>query len=184
MLQLSTKDTTLWDELNECFIDVKASRVQLEHSLISISKWETIYEKPFPGLNNKPIEGDEFVQYIKCMIITPNSDPNLCHVFKNPPFINQIEEYMNRKMTGTFFGDDKTDKTTKKKVITSELVYYWMIAANIPFECDKWHINRLFTLINVCGEENKTGKNSDMKDVYARNRMLNELNRKRFHSKG
>lgn len=183
MLQLSTKDTTLWDEQNERFIDVKAARVQLEHSLISISKWESIYEKPFPGLNNKPIEGDEFIKYIKCMIITPNADPNLCYLLASTA-ANQIEKYMNRKMTATFFGESKPDKVTKKRIITSELVYYWMIAANIPFECDRWHINRLFTLINVCGEENKTGKKSDMKDVYARNRMLNELNRKRFNSKG
>lgn len=187
MLQLDTKAARLWDEEHECFINVKASRVQLEHSLISISKWESIYEKPFPGLNKKELTGEELVQYVKCMMVTPNVDPNLCYLLATTSTVNQIEEYMNRKMTATFFSDedDKVNKK-KKKIITSELVYYWMIAAGIPLECEKWHINRLFTLINICGEENKTGKSkkSDMQYIYARNRKLNEYNRKRFKSKG
>lgn len=183
MLQLSVKTTSLWDERNECFMQIKGCTVQLEHSLISISKWESIYEKPFPGLNNKPFDTEEFIQYIKCMIITPNTDPNLCYLLASN-YADDIEKYMNRKMSATFFSDDKDKSKKSTKLITSELIYYWMTSSNIPIETEKWHINRLLMLINVCSEENKPPKKQNLNDIYARNRKLNEFNRRRFRSKG
>ena len=98
--------------------------------------------------------------------------------------ITNIENYINDEMTATTFKNGNDKKTSSKKIVTSEEIYYWMIALNIPFECEKWHLNRLLTLIRVCNMKNSPKKKMSKKDIYARNREINQANRNKYNSKG
>lgn len=168
MLPVYVPAAEFFDERTEEFIEVKACTLQLEHSLISISKWEAKWRKPFLGTDEKTEE--ETLDYIRCMTITQNVDPMVYKAMPNSE-IQRIKEYINAPMTATWFKDDK--RPPSRKVITSELVYYWMIAQNIPFECEKWHFNRLMTLIRICGEKSAPQKKmskSDRKSLMAQRR--------------
>lgn len=154
MLQVNIPAAEYFDERTEEFIEVKAYTLQLEHSLISISKWEAKWCKPFLGKDEKTEE--ETLDYIRCMTITQNVDPMAYRALPDSE-LQRIKDYINAPMTATWF-NDKDKKQPNRRVITSELVYYWMVAQNIPFECEKWHFNRLMTLIRICGEKNQPPK--------------------------
>lgn len=168
MLPVHVPATEFFDERTEEFIEVKACTLQLEHSLISISKWEAKWRKPFLSKDEKTEE--ETLDYIRCMTITQNVDPMVYKALPNSE-IQRIKDYMNAPMTATWFKEDK--RPPSRRVVTSELVYYWMIAQNIPFECEKWHFNRLMTLIRICGEKSAPQKKmskSDRKSLMAQRR--------------
>lgn len=154
MLQVTVPAAEYFNEQTEEFIEVKAHTLQLEHSLISISKWEAKWCKPFLGKEEKT--QDETMDYIRCMTITQNVDPMVYRAIPDSE-LKRIKDYINAPMTATWF-NDRDKKPPSRKVITSELVYYWMIAQNIPFECEKWHFNRLMTLIRVCAEKSQPPK--------------------------
>ena len=179
MLEITIPANDLWDEKNQEFIMSKEQTLKLEHSLVSLSKWESKWCKPFLSQNEKTYE--ETMDYIKCMTLTQNVDPVVysCLTKAN---IDEINSYIDAPMTATTFRDKGKGKNNRK-IVTSEVIYYWMISLNIPLECQKWHINRLLTLIRVCNEENDPKKMSKQ-EIYNRNRALNEANRKRFNSKG
>lgn len=173
MLQITIPAAEYFDELTEEFIEVKAYTLQLEHSLISISKWEAKWKKPFLGKEDKTEE--ETMDYIRCMTITQNVDPMAYRALPNSE-LQRIKEYINDPMTATWF-HDRDKKASTRRVITSELVYYWMIAQNIPIECEKWHFNRLMTLIRVCGEKNQPPKKmskGDRKSLMAQRRAAHK----------
>lgn len=184
MLNLKIPSIEYFDEETSEFIVTKDTVLHLEHSLVSISKWESRWKKPFLSSDKKTRE--EQIDYVKCMTITQNVDP---FVYLGIPEkeINIINEYVNDAMTATTF-NDKMDKSpsSKKLIITSELIYYWMIALNIPFECQKWHINRLLTLIKVCNIKNDTSSNKKLSksEILARNRRLNAERRQKYQTKG
>lgn len=179
----------LWDEANEVFVykpAVKGCELTLEHSLLSVSKWESIWCKPFLKKEEKTIE--EMLSYIECMTISPsNVDPE---VYKRIPQseYDRVNTYINFPSTATTFSGPKNGGGGKKgKQVTSELIYYWMTASNIPFECQKWHLNRLLTLIRICEIENdpKANKNKlSANEIRQNNDKLNEARRKAMHSKG
>lgn len=154
MLQLNIPEVEYFDERTNEFIEVKAHTLLLEHSLLSISKWEAKWRKPFLGKEDKTQE--ETMDYIRCMTINRDVDPLVYRAISNEELV-RIKEYINAPMTATWF-NDRDKRPPSRKVITSELVYYWMVAQNIPFECEKWHFNRLMTLIRICGEKNQPPK--------------------------
>ena len=181
MLTLEIPETELFDESRDRFIYIKQQTVKLEHSLISISKWESKWAKPF--LNKDKKTKEEILDYIKCMFVNPAQDKNVVLCFSGKD-IDKIIEYINAPMTATtvtFFEKDKPK--TKEETITSELIYYWMISAGIPFECEKWHINRLFALLKICSAKN-TPKKKMTKDMAQSQAALNAKRRANLKSKG
>lgn len=169
-----------WDEKNQVFVEPKIVTLQLEHSLISISKWESKWHKPFLTKQEKTYE--EIVDYIKCMTLNPNVKDDVYEHLTKENF-KEINDYIENPMTATTFSGDKS-KGKNREILTSEVIYYQMVAFNIPFECQKWHLNRLTTLIRVCGEKNNPGKKMSQKQIMSRNAALNAARRKRFNSKG
>ena len=178
----ATKSIDLWDDQREEFHATKTMKeqtLQLEHSLISLSKWESKWCKSFLSHPEKTYE--ETIDYIKCMTLTQNVDPDIYYNLTDEN-VRQINEYIDAPMTATVF--PKQQGKRNRDVITSELIYYWMIALNIPFECQKWHLNRLLTLIRVCEVKNQPPKKMSKRDIMSRNAAINAANRKRFNSKG
>ena len=191
MLKITIPDQPkeqLWDETNECFIyreGVKGCELTLEHSLLSVSKWESIWCRPF--LSDKEMTVEELLSYIECMTVTPsNVNPEIYKRIPQDEF-NKVNDYINHPSTATTFGGPKAGgKGRGGEIITSELIYYWMTALNIPFECQKWHLNRLLTLIRVCEIKNDPDGQKKMSDSEIRNNYdkLNAMRRAKMHSKG
>lgn len=180
MIQITIPSVELWDEENQVFITSKEYTLQLEHSLVSISKWESKWNKVFLSKEDKTYE--ETIDYIKCMTITQNI-PDEAYRYITENNIKQIEEYISAPMTATWFSKEKTTGIPREKV-TSELIYYWMISLNIPFECQKWHLNRLLTLIRVCNVKNTPPKKMSKRSLMQRNAALNAARRKQYNTTG
>lgn len=180
MLQITVPANEQWDEKNEEFIKTQECTLKLEHSLVSLSKWESKWCKPFLGKQEKNYE--ETIDYIRCMTLTQNVDPNVYYALTEKN-IQQVNEYIDAPMTATWFSEDENRKTNNEQ-ITAELVYYWLIALNIPFECQKWHLNRLLTLIRVCNIKNQPPKKMKRDEIIAKQAALNAARRKQLNSKG
>lgn len=157
MLTIEIKSDEKFDELNAKFVYTKGQTIQLEHSLISLSKWESKWHKPFIG--NENMSTEEIIDYIRCMTITPNVDESV-YKFVDNKIIQKVNDYISDPMTATWINRKKQKKGGRPEIITAEVIYYWMIALNIPFECQKWHLNRLIMLIEVCNEKNNPKKKS------------------------
>ena len=170
----------LWDEAKGEFVEMKEQTLQLEHSLVSLSKWESKWNKPF--LSTKDKTNEEVIDYIKCMTITPNISDDVYYRLTNENII-QINEYINAPMTATTFSDEQNKNHSREKV-TAEIIYYWMIAQNIPFECQKWHLNKLITLIRVCNIKNTPPKKRSKRDIMSRHAALNAARRQQYNAKG
>lgn len=180
MFQLMIPGKELWDEKKEEFVHTKDVTLCLEHSLVSLSKWEAKWHKPFLGKGEKSPE--ETVDYIRCMTLTQNVSPSV-YDWIDENAMKQVSDYIADPMTATWFS--KEDKSPPgREVVTAEVVYYWMIALNIPFECQKWHLNRLLTLIRVCNAKNATPKKLGKKQLAKRNAALNAARRKNLGSRG
>lgn len=181
MLEITIDGQELYDERTEEFIVTKPTVLKLEHSLISVAKWESKWHKPF--LTDKQKTEEEFLDYVRCMTITQNVDPNvyLCLSMRNRM---EIAEYMNDSMTATWFKDEKNMPKSRQKTMTAELIYYLMISMGIPDRFEKWHLNRLLTLIRVCNVESAPKKKMKSNDIYKQNAALNQARRKMWNSKG
>lgn len=180
MLKLIIPEMESWDEKNECFISSKAQTIMLEHSLVSVSKWEQKWHKPF--LTNDSKTAEETIDYIKCMTVTPNVSDDTYEIISSiPSLISKIKAYIEDPMTATTI-NDYDQKKSSREIITSELIYYWMIALTIPYECRTWHLNTLLTLIQVCNIKNEGPKKMSKGDVYKRNAALNAARRKKFNT--
>lgn len=180
MLEITIPAIELYDEANEEFINLKEQTLRLEHSLVSLSKWESKWCKPFLTKDEKTRE--ETIDYIKCMTITQNVDPDVYNRITNE-HIQQVSKYIEAPMTATTFNEPKKGGSNREQ-ITAELVYYWMIALNIPFECQKWHLNRLLTLVRVCNIKNQPPKKMSKRDIMSRNSQLNAARKKQMNTKG
>lgn len=195
MLEIIVKDKEdVLDPETRTFSTIKGAKLCLEHSLISISKWEAKYHKPFLEMG-KEITPEQLIYYIKCMTITQCIRDEVYTILSEEN-IQEIQDYISDPMTATWFNDNAIESKTKgktsgKQIVTSELIYYWMIAQNIPMECEKWHLNRLMTLIKVCSIKNEEANNGGKKsnkmsrsELAARNSALNAQRRAKMHTKG
>lgn len=175
MLRIIIPATEQWDESKNEFVYTKSQSLSLEHSLVSLSKWESKWCKPFLSKETKTAE--ETIDYIRCMTLTQNVDPDIYNYLTNENII-QVNRYIEAPMTATWFNNNNKGKPNCEQ-ITSELIYYWMIAFNIPFECQKWHLNRLLTLIRVCNVKSQPSKKMSKKELLSRNAALNAVRRKK-----
>lgn len=181
MLQIKVPLTAEgWDEEKQEFVEPEYYVLQLEHSLVSISKWESKWRKSF--LSNPNKTNEEIADYIRCMTITQNVKPEIYDRLTTGN-IKEINDYIAAPMTATYFSEDKSKKGGRE-VVTSELIYYWMIAMNIPFKCEKWHLNRLLTLVRVCNIKNSPPKKRSRKDILSRNASLNAARKQKLNTKG
>jgi hypothetical protein len=170
MLGVTVPASTDWDEATEKFITFQGEELLLEHSLASVSKWESLTSKPFLVKEEK--SGDEILEYIKCMTISPVVDPNVYAHLSNQN-ISDVNEYINLKMTATWFRDEGPNRPNGE-TITAEIMYYWIIALNIPMECQYWHLQKFLTLVRVVNLKNAPPKKQTRGDMAAQRRALNE----------
>lgn len=180
MLRIDIEGSEQWDEATETFVKTKPVQLSLEHSLLSISKWESKWKKPFLKGDEKTWE--ELLDYIRCMTVTKNV-PEEVYVGLDAKTVNRIADYINDPMTATTFNFQK-NRRAAHEIVTSELVYYWMVTFGIPFECEKWHFQRLMTLIEVCALKSQPPKKMSKRDVMSRNASLNAARRAKLNSKG
>lgn len=180
MLTIIVPGDEMFDDQSQEFITKNDVTLKLEHSLISLSKWESMYEKPFLGHEEKTTE--DVRGYIKCMTLTSNV-PDEVYEKLSEENISDINDYIDAKMTATWFNDGPGPPQSRD-VITAELIYYWLITFNIPFECEKWHLNRLFTLIRICNIKQAKPKKMSRAEAAARNRELNAQRRAQLGTKG
>ena len=181
MLEITIPAAEYWDGLKREFVYTKEQTLQLEHSLVSLSKWESKWNKVFMSKANKTDE--EVLDYVRCMTITQNVPPD---VYKGltEDNLRKIKDYIEAPMTATYFSSDRAGRSTGEQV-TSELIYYWMIVNNIPFDpCQKWHLNRLLTLIRVCNVKNQPPKKRSTQEIMSRNAALNAARRKQLNTRG
>lgn len=180
MLTINIPGQEMWDEVNETFITTKDTTIQLEHSLVSISKWEAKWHKPFLNKGEKTIE--ETIDYIRCMTITQNVDPEIYKHLTND-ILNKVSEYIEDPMTAVKTIAGETKGGANREVITNEILYYDMIALGIPFECQKWHLNRLIALIRVCNAKNKPAKKRSKKEIIQDHVSINAARRQALEAK-
>ena len=180
MLEIVIPSTELWDPKERRFSKTKEYKLQLEHSLISISKWESKWNKSFLKEDKKTPE--ETLDYIKCMTLTQNV-PHEAYLYLTDENINRIVEYIKAPMSATWFTEDNNRKFSRE-VITNEVIYNWMIEFGIPFECQKWHLNHLITLIRVRIAKSEKPKTMNSKDTVSMYREINAARRKKLNSKG
>lgn len=153
--------------------------LKLEHSLVSLSKWESVFEKPF--FSGEERTTSETLGYVRAMIITPDVPEEVLDKITSGNIV-EINKYINSKSTATWFSEERVRPS--REVITSELIYYWLVAHTIPFECENWHLNRLFTLIRICNQKNGPEQKMSAREVADRNRSLNEQRKAKYQTQG
>ena len=182
MLDITIPATELFDPLKDEFMEIAEQKIVLEHSLVSVSKWEAKWHKPFINPGYK-MTLDELYSYIECMCITKNV---LTTAFKliTPTDIERIKEYINDPMTATIISNGNSSKKKNGKFITNEEIYYMMFSYQIPKECEKWHLNRLMTLLEVFAAKNNSNEKMSKAEIYKQNAQLTAARRAKWHSKG
>lgn len=178
MLELVVLGKEFYDEKKNEFYETKPTKLLLEHSLISLSKWESKWKKPFLSSDKSPAET---IDYIRCMTLTQNVLPEVYDALSEDN-INAVVKYIEDPMTATQI--KRKPHGPKGEIVTAELIYYWMVALNIPLECQKWHLNRLLTLIEVCSIKNQPSKKMSKSEILRQNRELNAARRAKYKTKG
>lgn len=169
MLTIHTPSVEYFNDATQEFVSTESTKLQLEHSLVSLSKWESIWEKPFLGPETKTDE--EAKSYVECMLMSDEVPEGVFEELSDDN-LQEVNAYINSRMTATTFNDDKVAGTSRL-VITSELIYYWMFSLTIPIDCENWHLERLFALIKVFNAKNAPAKKTSRGDLAAKRRELN-----------
>lgn len=182
MLRIIIEGDESYNEETNTFETVNDVVIDMEHSLISLSKWESKYQKPFLVAGAKTSE--EIFGYLKAMVVTPDVDPDVLYRCTSKHIL-QIQEYIDSPQSATTFGM-MPERRGPSEVITSELIYFWMVTFNIPLECERWHLNRLFSLIRICNIKNADPKQRKMsrQELVMRNRDLNARRRAELGTTG
>ena len=180
MLQITIPAIELYDEINDVFISTKEQTLELEHSLFSLATWESKWCKPF--LSKQPKTREETIDYIRCMTLTPNVDPDV-YKYLTGNNIDQVEKYLEAPMTATTVTEKDKGKPNRE-IITAEIMYNWLIDLQIPFECQYWHLNRLIMLIKVRSIKNGPRKKMRPADILRENAALNAARRQQHNTKG
>lgn len=182
MLQVVVPGGEYWDEKKEEMLYFKDIHLKLEHSLISISKWESIWHVPFIGSGKTE---EQTISYLQCMSLNPDVPFDVFERLVHHPIVyKKVIDYISNPMTASTISSIEDSKKPSRQVVTSELIYFWMSSFGIPFEAEKWHINRLIMLIRIASEENKPKKKQSRSDILAKYNRINEMNRAKFKSKG
>lgn len=179
-ITITIPKTELWDPIKEEFINIKEQTLVMEHSLLSVDKWESKWRKPYLSSDNK--SALEVIDYLRCMTITKNVDPNVYFAIPEKE-LRRINEYITNPMTATTF-NDRNERRGRREIITSEIIYWQMTQLNIPMEWEKRHLNKLLTLIRVAAIKSQAPKQMSKADIAKQNRALNAARRKRSGSRG
>lgn len=178
MLELELPGAEWFNDETQEFQYTNPASLRLEHSLVSISKWESNWKKPFLSNEDKTVE--ETIDYVRCMTVNQNVNPEVYNRLGNRE-IEKINQYIQEDRTATTFS---TNEKASRRVVTSELIYFWMAQYNIPMECQKWHFSRLMTLLRIASIENAPKKKMSRRAVMNQNRSLNAARRKAMKTKG
>ena len=181
MLSINIKSRELFDERTSEFITVKGGTLKLEHSLVSISKWESKWKIPF--LSKEKKTNEQIDDYIRCMSVNGDPDPILIASISSEDK-NRIIDYIEEKQTAPWSTNFDGKRNTQSDIITSQRIYYWMIVYHIPHDYEKWHLSTLLTLIEICNRENTPPKKMTQAEIIARNKALNAERKARLHSRG
>lgn len=179
MLTIVIEPVELFNQITSTFTKTKRYELVLEHSLVSISKWESKWKKPFISVAPKTVE--ESVDYIRCMTITQNV-PDEAYEYLSQSVVDQVTAYIDDPMTATTIHNP--NKSGRNEIVTSELIYYWLITLNIPVEFQRWHLNRLLTLISVCNLKSEKPKKMSRSQAAAQQRSINAARRAKYGSSG
>lgn len=182
MLHLTIPETEQFDNATQEFVTLEAVQLEFEHSLVSLSKWESKWETPF--LSSKDKTDEQTVDYIHMMCLTPGVTPEDLNRLTDSN-LSEINRYITASMTATWFNEPKTDKSSTQ-AITAEIIYYWMVSLNIPFECENWHLNRLITLVKVINQKNAPEKKQKMgkQSLAAQRREMNAQRKAQLNTTG
>ena len=180
MLTIVVSGVESFDDSTQEFTTQGGTILELEHSLVALSKWESIYEKPF--LDRESKSSEEILGYVKCMIMTQKVPEEIFSQLSLENF-DEIHDYIEAKQSATWF-NDPPNAPKSREVVTSELIYYWMTIFNIPFECDRWHLNRLFNLIRICNVKQNPPEKMSRAQIIQRNRTLNAQRRAELGTAG
>lgn len=175
-----TLPVELWDEGKQEFVYLPGQTLEMEHSLASLSKWESKMGKPFLSKDAKTYE--ESLEYLKCMMLTPNVTEDVFEYLMSHK-LREVDEYINSSMTATILPPNRGRKG-RPETITAEVIYYWMIAMQIPAEYEYWHLNKLITLIGVCNVKNSPTKKRSSDEILRDQMALNAERCKQLNSKG
>lgn len=183
MLEIEIPEQEFFDNNKNEFFKVRSLKLQLEHSLISLAKWEAKWHKPFLGTEDKTLA--EIQDYIRCMTLTKDVNPIYYRIIPESS-LKQISDYIHDPMSATWFSKDEEQKGKigRREIITAEIIYYWMVTLNIPVQFEKWHLNRLITLIKVINIKNAPSKKMKQSDILKQNAALNKARRAKMKSKG
>lgn len=187
MLEIIVPATNdLWDPTIEKFITTKETKLSLEHSLVSLSKWESKWHIPF--LASKQLAPEQVRDYVRCMTITQHVDPFVYYALTQEN-LDDIMKYIEDPMSATVINEKALQASRKgprrDQIVTSELIYYWMTALNIPFDpCQKWHLNRLMMLIKVASVEQQPPKKMSKADAMSQQRALNAARKAKLGTRG
>lgn len=181
MLTLKIAEDEFFDEETDTFVTIPETTIELEHSLLSVSKWESKFNRPF--MSNEKKSREEILSYIHMMVLNENVPENIVKALSNED-ISRVSDYIDSPQSATTFNNLNENQRPSREIITSEIIYYWMISFKIPFECQTWHLNRLLTLIRVCSVKNSKQKKMPRHSVAKRNRELNRQRRARLKTSG
>lgn len=180
MLKLIIKETELFNEVDSTFVTGDPVELVLEHSLVSLSKWESITQKAFLTKDGKTPA--DMRLYVEAMIISPNPPEDVVTRLSDDN-MKAINDYIESAESATTFGSMPQPRG-RGEIVTSELIYFWMITYSIPFECQHWHLNRLLTLIRVCNVKTSKQKPMSKHELIARNRDLNAKRKAELNTRG
>jgi hypothetical protein len=181
MLRISVPGSEFFDDSTSEFITTEPLELELEHCLAAVSKWESKFEKPFLGPGQQTHA--EVMAYVKCMVLDPKFDFDAPFDLTSDT-LDLINTYINSKQTATTFAEEHTRTSKTSEIVTSELIYYWMVSFNIPFECEFWNLNRLLALVKICSIKNSKPKKMSRNEIAQRNRELNDARRAALGTSG